>query len=133
VAEEMVSIRRHLLWGAIAFGVALALVIGIRLDQAALAVVAGVTCGVGASIPTGLLVVFLLRRRDAAGERQAARGYGREMAPPPVVVVTTPALPQLPQGTAWPGAPGAYGAPLPAQREFAVIGEEGVEDEFDLW
>jgi hypothetical protein len=130
VAEETVSVRRHLLWGAIAFGVALALVIGIRLDQAALAVLAGVTCGVGASIPTGLLVVFLLRRRDAAGERQGARGYGREIAPPPVVVVTTPAVPQLPQGTAWPGA---YGAPLPAQREFAVIGEEGVEDEFDLW
>jgi hypothetical protein len=130
VAEEAVSLRRNLLWGAIAFGVALALVIGIRLDQAALAVVAGVTCGVGASIPTGLLVVFLLRRRDAAGERQGARRYGREMASPPVVVVTSPTVPQLPQGTAWPGA---YGAPQPAQREFAVIGEEGVEDEFDLW
>jgi hypothetical protein len=134
VAEETVSVRRHLLWGAIAFGVALALVIGIRLDQAALAVVAGVTCGVGASIPTGLLVVFLLRRRDAAAsERRRARRYGREPASPPVVVVTPSSAPQLPQGTAWPGAPGAYGAPLPAQREFAVIGEEGVEDEFDLW
>jgi hypothetical protein len=130
VVEETGSIRRNLTWGAIAFGVALALVIGIRLDRAALAVIAGVTCGVGASIPTGLLVVFLLRRRDAARERQAARGYGREAASPPVVVVMAPAAPQLPQGTAWPGG---YGAPVPAQREFAVIGEEGVEDEFDLW
>jgi len=135
VAEETVSMRRHLTWGAVAFGVALALVIGMRLDRAALAVIAGVTCGVGASIPTGLLVVYLLRRRDAAGERQAARGYGREVASPPVVVVTAPTAAQLPPGTAWPGAPGAYGAPVPAPapREFAVIGAEGVEDEFDLW
>ena len=130
MVEETVSRRGNLLWGVIAFGVALALLIGIRLDQAALAVVAGVTCGVGASIPTGLLVVFLLRRRDAAGERQRARRYERETASPPVVVVTSPSVPQLPQGTAWPGA---YGAPQPARREFAVIGEKGVEDEFDLW
>jgi hypothetical protein len=75
------------------------------------------------------LVVFLLRRRDAAGERRRARRYERETASPPVVVVTSPSAPQLPQGTAWPGA---YGAPQLARREFAVIGEEGVEDEFDL-
>jgi hypothetical protein len=130
VVEETVSIRRNLTWGAIAFGVALALVIGIRLDRSALAAIAGVTCGVGASIPTGLLVVYLLRRREAAQERQRARGYGREAAAPPVVVVTAPAAQQLPQGTAWPGG---YGAPVPSQREFAVIGEEGVDDEFDLW
>jgi len=130
VGEERGSVGRNLTWGAVAFGVALALVIGMRLDRAALAAITGVTCGVGASIPTGLLVVYLLRRRDAANERQAARGYERERASPPVVVVTAPAAPQLPQGTAWPGG---YGAPVPAQREFAVIGEEGVEDEFDLW
>jgi hypothetical protein len=117
--------------GAVAFGVVLAAVIGVRLDQAALAVIAGVACGVAASIPTGLLVVFLLRRRDAADEKRAARGYGREMAPAaPVVVVAAPAAPQSPQPASWPGG---FASPAPARRKFAVIGEEGTDDELDYW
>ncbi len=128
---QEVSVRRSVAWGAIAFGTALAVVIGIRLDQAALTVIVGVACGVAASIPTGLLIVFLLRWRNAANESRAARGYGRELVQsPPVVVVAPPTIPQLPQPTSWSGA---YTPPAPTKREFAVIGEEGSDDGFEYW
>jgi hypothetical protein len=131
MADEQVSLRQSAAWGAIAFGVALAVVIGVRLDQAALAVVVGVVCGVLAGIPTSVLIVSLLRRRDARSEERELRVERQRMAQsPPVVVVASPAAPQLPQPAAWSGG---YAAPLPAQRQFAVIGEEGVEDEFDDW
>lgn len=131
MTEGQIPLRQSLTWGVVAFGVALAVVIGVRLDRAALAVVVGVACGVMAGIPTSLLIVLLLRRRDAANEKRKARDEGREIArQPPVVVVAPPAAPQLPQPTAWPGE---YATPLPAQRKFAVIGEEGTEDEFDDW
>ena len=122
--------RENGVWGAIAFGVTLAVIIGLRLEQAALAVVVGVACGVAASIPAGLLIFFLMRRNSARVPR-ATPYYGREMASaPPVLVIQPPATPALPQATTWPGG---YSMPVPAQREFAVIGEEGIEDGFDHW
>ena len=130
MGEKTGSVRQGFVWGAITFGVALAVIIGVRLDQAALTAVVGVACGVGASIPTGLLVVWLLRRGDAIKEQRRARMAPRGLSQPPVVVVAPPAHPQLPQSTSWPGA---YGAPAPAQREFAVIGEEETEYGFDYW
>lgn len=125
------SFRQSLVLGAIAFGVTLATIIGVRLDQAALTVVAGVACGVGASIPTGLFIVLLMRRRDVRSDRRVVRRYGREMtATPPVVLVAPSAMPQLPQPATWQGT---LGASLPAQRRFAVIGEEGIDDGSDCW
>ena len=131
MGEQTGSVRQGFVWGAIIFGVVLAVIIGVRLDQAALTAVVGVACGVGASIPTGLLVVWLLRRGDVVKEQRRAGMAQRGLSQsPPVVVVAPPALPQLPQSTSWPGA---YGAPAPAQREFAVIGEEETEHGFDYW
>ena len=132
--EEQVSLRQSGLWGAVAFGVALAVIVGIRLDQAALAVVVGVACGVGASIPISLLILSVLRRRDARDATDGRRmprdaAYGAAEAPP-VVLVAPPAAPQLPQPSPWPGS---QVSPLPAQRQFKVIGEEGVEDGIDEW
>lgn len=122
------SMRQSVLWGAIAFGVTLALVVGLRLDKAALTVVVGVACGIGASIPTGLLIVYLMRRRDLVED---GRRRGRELAgSPPVVVVAPSALPQMPHQNNWSGP---FGSPLPVRREFAVIGEEGVDDGHDYW
>ena len=123
--------RQSGVWGTVAFGVTLAVIIGLRLEQAALAVVVGVACGIAASLPAGLLIFFLLRRRDSAPAPRARPNYGREMAgAPPVLVIQSPAMPALPQSTTWPGG---YSMPVPAQREFAVIGEEGIEDGFDHW
>ena len=131
MSEQGLSIRKSVSWGVVAFCVALAVIIGVRMDQAALTVVVGVACGGIASAPTGLMVVYLLRRRDTVNDKGLPRGYGRGFGQaPPVVVVSPPAAPQLPQPAAWSGA---YASSVPAQRQFAVIGEEGVDDELDYW
>jgi len=54
---------------ALAFAVTSAVVIGNRLSDEALAVLAGAVCGVGAAIPTSLLVVAVSRWRDEPRER----------------------------------------------------------------
>ena len=46
--------------------IALTVVIGDRMSADAMAVVVGVVCGIGASIPTSLLMLFLLSRRQEA-------------------------------------------------------------------
>jgi hypothetical protein len=122
MAEETVSLRRTVMWGTIAFGIALAVVIGIRLEQAALAVVVGLACGVGASIPTSLLIVALLSKRN---EKRQERKRERVPTPPPVVVVTPPAALQAGQPGAWPDA---NGLPVPSPRQFSVIGEEETKE-----
>ena len=90
----------------------------------AAAVVIGVLCGVGASIPTSLVILFLARRRERQEEEKRAT-Y------PPVVVVQSPALagqspasdgsryvpPYLPQLTA---------EPIP--RQFRIVGQEDTID-----
>jgi len=121
--------KSSVVWGAIAFGVVLAIVIGLRLDQAALTAIVGVVFGVGASIPTGLLIVYIVRKRDSTDtfHRSRSQNYAFGQAPP-VVVVAPPAVPQLPQPAPWSGG---YSAPMTSQRQFAVIGEEGIEDGFD--
>ncbi len=123
--------------GAI-FAVALAVVIGNRMSADAMAVLVGVTCGIGASVPTCLLLIWALVRR-VQGVGAGAQEYGRNGAGvnyPPVVVVN-PGY----------GAQGYYNpalgmaSPPPAQltgmngqlaggpRTFKVVGnEETLED-----
>jgi len=114
--------RRGLLFAvlvAVAFVVALGVVIGQRLSDQAVAVLAGATCGVGASIPTSLLIAWVTRRRQETRPAQPAQG-----AYPPVVVVQSPPQvgnPALPQGVYAP----PYVQPMP--REFTVVGE-GMDD-----
>jgi hypothetical protein len=121
MAEQTYSLRRSLAWGTIAFGVALAVVVGIRLEQAALTVVVGVACGVGASIPTSLLVVALLQKRTDKNQRQQQANQT-----PQVVVLAPQAIPQMRgSGASWPQE---YALPVPTQRQFSVIGEEETTD-----
>lgn len=103
---------------AVAFVVTLAVVVGQRLSEQAVAVLAGAVCGVGASIPTSLLIAWVTRRR------QEPR---REQGPyPPVVIV------QQPHQGAGPALPhAAYAPPYPypaGPREFTVVGEVSDED-----
>ena len=107
---------------ALAFAVTSAVVVGNRLSDEALAVLAGAVCGVGAAIPTSLLIVTVTRRRDAARAPQAtpqSQGY------PPVVVVTPPGSPQ--RSNDWNGLPPSLSAP--AQRHFTVVG--GTQEDTD--
>ncbi len=101
---------------AAAFGLTLAVMVGQRLSEQAMAVLAGAVCGVVASLPPSLLIVWVTRRR------QEPRGIAAGPYPP--VVVVQPPLPTafqpIPSGGATYPAP--YGPPAP--REFVVVGEE---------
>ena len=109
MTEERIPVRQSVAWGAVAFGVTLAVIIGVRLDQTALAVVIGVACGVAASIPTSVLIVSLLRRRDVRAERkEVGKNRSVETQSPPVVVVAPPRHKPHPPTPPAPPAPGAH-------------------------
>jgi len=114
---------RHNPWGrlklfvalvAVAFAVALAVMISNRLSDESLAVLAGAVCGVGAAIPTSLLVVAIARRRE---EPRAQPTVPQGMYPP-VVVVAPPTAQPWPDG--WNPALSSLRAPI--QRQFTVVG-----------
>lgn len=96
------------------FAVTLALVIGSRLSDEALAVLAGAVCGVGAAIPTSLLVIAVSRRREERVQPSVQHGVY-----PPVVVVAPPGGQQ--RHDDW----GAFSPSLnrPIQRQFTVVGD----------
>ncbi len=106
------------------FTMTLAVVVGNRLSDQALAVLAGAVCGVAAAIPTSLLIVAVTRRRDESrAAPPATPPYGNY---PPLVVVTGPG-PQ--QGAAgWNALPASMTG-LPAERRFTVVGSPGLEQE----
>ena len=99
---------------AVAFAVTLAVMIGNRLSDESLAVLAGAVCGVGAAIPTSLLVVAIARRRE---EPRPQPTMPQGMVPP-VVVVAPPAAQPWPDG--WNPASLSWRAPI--QRQFTVVG-----------
>ena len=105
----------------IAFAVTLAVVVGNRLSEEALAVLAGAVCGVGAAIPTSLIIVFVSRRR----EQPRMQAPLPQAAYPPVVVVAPPSGQQQSHG--W----NALASPLtaPVNRQFTVVGGPATETE----
>jgi Na+(H+)/acetate symporter ActP len=133
MAEATGSLRRSLTWAAIAFGVTLAIVVGLRLEQAALTVAVGLACGVGASALSGVLLLALLHHRQARRDRTMqgdprllSQTVWQVAASPTVqrrmVVVAGPQTPQARAGESWLAEnPVAFSAP----RQFRVVGEEG--------
>jgi hypothetical protein len=119
--------RRRAFLGLIVvcFAVTLAVIVGNRLSDQALAVLAGAVCGVAAAIPTSLIILAVLRQRET--------GDGRYKEPPayppthsqypPIVVVAPPERWQQPSG--WNGLPPSLNPP--PQRDFTVVG--GTPDE----
>ena len=105
-----------------AFGLTLAVMVGQRLSDQAMAVIAGAVCGVAASIPPSLLIIWVTRRK------QEQKGMPYAGLYPPVVVVQPPAMPAVPTGATDPM--GRYPPTLipagvtPMQREFVVVGED---------
>ena len=115
-----------------AFAVTLALVIGNRLSDEALAVLAGAVCGVGAAIPTSLIVVAVSRRHAESRMPPPGPGlhrgsyHGPHQGPYPPVVVVAPSGPQ-PQGiNPWHSMPSFN---TPTQRQFTVVGGPPAEPE----
>ena len=108
----------------LAFAVTLAVIVGNRLSDEALAVLAGAVCGVGAAIPTSLLIVAVSRRRSEENERRVQPSTPQGVYPP-VVVVAPPGVQQRPN--AWNGLPPSLAAPI--QRNFTVVGGASVDAE----
>jgi hypothetical protein len=126
-AGSSMSIGRCFLIVGLVFGIALAVVVGNRMSAEAMAVVVGVVCGVAAGIPTSALLLLAMGRRDRRryeGDDRAARFSGS----PPVVVIQGGAPQALPPGRQvgyWPAVqPGAT-----AQRDFHVVGDDGLVDD----
>lgn len=109
------------------FAVAVAVVVGNRMSAEAMAVVVGVICGVAAGIPTSVLLLAVMSRREH--QRHEALGQQRQPSHyPPVVVIqggSPQALPTGQQAGFWPALP-----PAPqANRRFHVVGgDELLED-----
>jgi hypothetical protein len=98
------------------FAVSLGVAVGLRMNSEAMAVIIGVICGVAASVPTSLLIIYTLGKR---GESQANQ---RSAASYPPVVVVNPSAPQ--QGSNNPWQRQNYPLLEDQPRQFRVIGEE---------
>ena len=116
----------------LAFVITLALIIGWRLSDQAMAVIIGVVAGVAASVPTSLLVVWVALQNRTALER-VVTSAATPAAPPQVIVVhaTPPAPPAHPsQRSLTVFHP--YAAPEPTAfnglpvgpRQFTIMGDE---------
>jgi len=116
--------RLKLLGGVVlvAFAVTLAAIVGNRLSDEALGVLAGAVCGVGAAIPTSLLIVAVTRRRES--ERISVAAPQPQQPAPPQVVVIPPSGGY--QGGGWQ----SWGPTLmpPQQRTFTVVGGDPTKD-----
>jgi hypothetical protein len=97
------------------FVVALAVMVARQMSAEAMAVVIGIVCGVAAGIPTSVLLLVVMSRRDAL-RSQRLEELEREATQrryPPVVVI---------QGGASPGLPSAPQSGPAVQRQFHVVG-----------
>jgi len=108
---------------AAAFGLTLAIIVGLRLEQASLAVIVGVLCGIAAGLPVSGALLYLLwreRQERLQAEQRHWKGTQRPAAPmaPPVIVLNAGhgrGANVMPQGY-------ALGPAQP--REFVIVGEE---------
>ncbi len=122
--------RRGVVIIGAAFAAALAVAVGSRMSADALSVVVGVACGILASIPTSLVLLWMLARRGPTAERVGQAGMGSGYFPPVVVVNPGPGY-GVPAYGAGPQAlpAGSYSAASPATlpagpRSFKVVGDE---------
>jgi len=117
------NLRNGILLVALVFAVSLAMIVGNRLSNEAMAVLVGALCGISATVPVSI-ALFIAASRNWGIAPQAAHHEPR--AQPPVIVVSPPQLPQPNYGYA--GAP--YYLPPTindaslSAREFKIIGEE---------
>lgn len=145
---------RPLAFGFLCFCVTLAVLIGQRLSDQAMAVIVGSVIGVVASMPMAALILFMLARQREAGSYSGAaaqRDYAsNDVAPRMIVIQPQPYAPsQVPMineasqlnmagwdAASRPAYGRAAGGDLAANwrqmrpaRDFTIVGEEEFEDE----
>ena len=106
----------------IAFAVTLAVIVGNRLSDEAMAVLAGAVCGVGAAIPTSLLVFAVSRQRNEDNKRRVQPSASQSVYPP--VVVVAPPTTMASRPTSLPAQ-----LPTPVQRIFTITEKAPVDVE----
>lgn len=130
--------RQYLYLCLLCFVVTLALIIGWRLSDQAMAVIIGVVAGVVASIPTSLIVVwFTLRARsplpsEAIWSTSTSEPAAPAARPQVIFVQATPAAPAAPPSQRSLTVLPAYAAPEPTAlnglalgpRHFTILGED---------
>jgi hypothetical protein len=113
----------------IVFAIVLAIVVGSRLSDEAMAVVVGAVCGISASIPMSLGLAIAASRNWGRNNtpREIEYDYSSQrFAPQPPVYIVAPPQQPMPYGF----APNQqYIAPpnvpmIGAPREFKIVGEE---------
>lgn len=108
-----------LIVGFVLLAVGLAVAIGSRLSDQAIAALVGAACGIGLAGPLGVgLGVYIGSTRSHSQSTPTP-------TPPQVIVIPAPSSPT-------PGSPGYSFAPgpiLPAPRSFTIIGEEDMGED----
>jgi hypothetical protein len=129
--------RNGLILVGIAFAVALAVIVGNRLSNEAMAVVVGAVCGISASIPVSIALVIAASKNWGHEEAPRETGYDQghlgdygahryAPQPPQILVVSPPPTPP-PAYRQYPGAlyypPQIDESPY-TSREFKIVGDE---------
>jgi hypothetical protein len=102
---------------AIAAVATLVAVVGMRLGETALAIIAGAVVGVLAAVPTSLVIIYVTRRTQQP--TRPAPAPTRQPEYPPVVVISPQ---QQPVGPYFPPQP--QQPRLPEERTFTIVGEQ---------
>jgi hypothetical protein len=113
----------------VVFMITLAVVIGTRISADAMALLIGIVCGVLASVPTSMILVWMLRQREKQFELQMQAGQLRMGQYPPVVVVNGQ---HHPNGYGSPPMPMLGNTAQLGSRDFKVIGQENTESMGDM-
>ncbi len=106
----------------VAFALGLGVTVAYRMQTEAMAVVVGVLCGVGGTIPVSLLVLYAAR--SSREEPKQAPPPPAQQPQQPQIIVVSPSLP--PQNSQWPYPtfpPDPTALSRPA-RDFTIIGDD---------
>lgn len=112
-----------------AFAVGLGVTVAYRMQAEAMAVVVGVLCGVGASLPVSLLLLYAVRQGQRAAPSPPPSALAPLAPPPPQqpsIIVVAPGLPNQPgQPWSYPGlSAGTPVTPARPPRDFTIIGDD---------
>ena len=108
------------------FTTAIAITIALRMTSDAMAVIVGIILGMAATLPTSLILLYMLRQQQKQLNDPRQQSYAQQY--PPVVVVNSP-----PGGAGYGGMGSAHPQsylPAPSgERSFKVVGQEASTSE----
>jgi hypothetical protein len=116
--------KRYFIGLSLLCALMLILLVGYKLDEQAIAVIIGMGLGILASIPTSLVVAFVLLQKERQVNKEAGQNKSAFTQQPPVVVVTGGNQPSSSPPQTYPFS---YPVTPPGNRTFTIVGEESTE------